>query len=264
MKNINSEKKPLVSVVIPCYNQGHFLSEAVESVLGSTYENIEVVVVNDGSTNLDSIEILEKFSMPKTKIIHQENKGLAEARNTAIRNANGKYILPLDADDKIAPKFIAKAVEVLESKANIGIVGGKTYLFGSQNGIWDLPEYKYPDILKCNCLICSHVFRKQDWETVGGYNPNMIYSLEDYDFWLSLIEIGREVHQFDEVTFYYRKYEESMISSVSHKKLSEMSVQLIKNHVDLYLKNRFELISVLVYLEKVEAIEKLNEMPLSN
>ncbi len=236
---------PLVSVIIPCFNQAQYLKEAINSVLVSTYENIEIIVVNDGSTSDESIDILKTFSMPKTKIIHQENQGPSSARNKGIENASGKYILPLDADDKINKNYIEKAVEVLENNENIGIVGHKTEFFGTQEGIFDLPKYKFPDILAGNCLVCSCVYRREDWQKVGGYNPNMNEGLEDWDFWLSVIELGRDVYQFDEVMFYYRIHDVSRNAELVGEKKARMLDQLVKNHIDLYLQNKKELTTLL-------------------
>lgn len=128
--------KPLVSVVVPCYNQGVYLREAVESVLASSYENIEIIVVDDGSTEPATIDVLTGFSMPKTRLIRQENRGPSVARKNAIAEAKGKYILPLDADDKISADLIERSLEVLEQDARVGIVGHQTELFGAEQRVW--------------------------------------------------------------------------------------------------------------------------------
>lgn len=232
--------KPLVSVVVPCYNQGIYLREAVESVLASSYENIEIIIVDDGSTELETLEVWKGFSMPKTRVIHQENQGLAMARNNGIAEAKGKYILPLDADDKISSDLIERSVDVLEQDARVGIVGHQTELFGAEQRVW-APRYRFPEILGRNCLVCSCMFRREDWALVGGYNSNMVYGWEDHDFWLSIIELGREVFQFDEVMFYYRKHGVSMLSSMTEDHNVLMRNQLVKNHLDLYLTHPDEL-----------------------
>lgn len=224
---------PLVSIIIPCYNQAHYLKECLDSVFAQSYQNFEVVIVNDGSTNPDTTAILNKLTYPKLTIIHQENKGLSTARNIAIQNAKGKYILPLDADDKIAPAFLEKAVQILEENENIGIVSGLTEFFGVKTGLFQLPPYQFPVILKQNMLVCSCLFRRADWQAVGGYNANMKYGLEDWDFWLSLIELNREVYQLNEMCLYYRKHHISMTTQLEKNKIL-MFEQIIKNHPALY------------------------------
>ena len=103
---------PTVSVVIPCYNQGQYLDEAVESVISQTYQDFEIIIINDGSNDLETIEILKNYQKPKTRIIHTENQGVIAARNRAIEAAQGKYILPLDADDKIGNTYLEEAVQL--------------------------------------------------------------------------------------------------------------------------------------------------------
>lgn len=228
-------KNPIVSVIIPCYNQAQYLAECLDSVMAQTFQDFEVIVVNDGST--EGIDILQTLNYPKTTVIHQENKGLPEARNTAIKHAKGKYIFPLDADDMISEITLEKAVSVLQNNPDVGIVGGKTELFGVETGVWNLPLYKFPDILRGNCLVCSCLFRRSDWEKVGGYNPNMIYGLEDWNFWLSLVELGRQVYQFDDVFLHYRKHHKSMVTELKNERNEMMIQQIIKNHPALYKKH---------------------------
>ena len=111
-----------VSVVIPCYNQGAFIDDAVNSVLAQTFSDFEIIIVNDGSTDATTNALLERYSRPKTTVIHTENQGVCAARNTAIKAAAGKYILPLDADDKIEPTYLEKAVNVFDNHPETGVV----------------------------------------------------------------------------------------------------------------------------------------------
>jgi len=113
---------PQVSVIIPCYNHGRYLDDAIASVLVQTYQNLEILVIDDGSTEPETIEVLQNYQQPKTRIIRTENQGVAAARNLGIAQAQGTYILPLDADDKIADSYLEKAVTLLESNQQLGIV----------------------------------------------------------------------------------------------------------------------------------------------
>lgn len=241
---------PKVSVIIPCYNQGQYLKEAVDSVLASTYENIEIIVINDGST--EDVDIIKNFSAPKTKVIHQENQGVCNSRNNAIKAASGKYILPLDADDKIHPEYIEKAVKIHENNEKIGIVYCKAEYFGKKKGEWEVKDYKFPDCLWKNEIFNSAMYKKSDWEAVGGYNPQMKYGNEDWEFWLSLIERGVEVYKISEVLFYYRqgKNTRSKELEASGNQLEQVK-QLMKLHPNLYIDN---LASVLQPLTKILAI----------
>src|SRR5918993_3738999 len=113
---------PLVTVVIPCYNQAHFLTEAIESVLSQSYPNFEVVVVDDGSTD-DTSEVASRYPQ-KVRLIRQENRGLAGARNTGIGHARGEYLVFLDADDRLLPKALEVGIEQLEAHPECAFVSG--------------------------------------------------------------------------------------------------------------------------------------------
>ena len=229
------DKSVLVSVIIPCYNQGEFLEECLTSVFASSYKLVEVIVVNDGSTdNTKSIidELQNKFIF---QVIHQENKGLAETRNVGIRVAGGKYILPLDSDDKIGQTYIENAFKTLELNLNIGIVYCKALLFGEKQGEWILPNYSFEQILTHNLIFNCALFRREDYDKTNGYNSNMKEGWEDWDFWLSLIELGLQVERLEEVGFYYRIRNNSMVRSLNKEKNDRLRKQIYLNHLDLYL-----------------------------
>ena len=226
-----------VSVVIPCYNQGEYLPEAVESVRSQTHKNLEIIIVNDGSDDAKTSDICSAYAGPDVRVVATSNQGLAAARNNGIALASGTYILPLDADDRIAPEYIAKALEVLERQSDVGIVYCKARLFGAVEGEWHLPEYSLEEILKDNVIFCSALFRREDWESVGGYDPGMVYGWEDYDFWLSLIERGRKVHRLREHYFFYRVSPESMVRSKEKSQKVEMFKRIFQRHQKLFSDN---------------------------
>ena len=225
---------PKVSIIIPCYNQGAYLEEAVRSVLDQTFQDFEILIVDDGSTDEASIRILKGCPWPKTRVIHTENRGLAAARNNGIREARGEYILPLDADDKIGPGYLEDAVRILDRHPDIGIVYSEAAYFGVRTGHWHLPEYTPDQMLFQNLIFCSALFRRADWERAGGYNINMIYGWEDWDFWLSLIQLGVRVYRIPKVHFFYRLRDASMIQDMDEGRQFFMRLHAILNHSDLY------------------------------
>lgn len=224
-----------VSVIIPCYNQGAYLDEAVDSVLDQTYEDFEIVIVNDGSTDPHTIELLANYRRPKTGVLHTVNQGLAAARNAGITAALGEYILPLDADDKIGPLYLEKAVAVLEGSPDVGIVYCLGRLFGAAERMVAAPEFSVRKMLFSNLIFASGFFRRADWRAVGGYNPNMRHGCEDWDFWLSLIELGRTAYRIPEVLFHYRIKEVSMNASMDAARRVDMHLQLMRNHPALFI-----------------------------
>ncbi|MHB8120990.1 MAG: glycosyltransferase family 2 protein [Desulfuromonadaceae bacterium] len=225
---------PRVSVIIPCYNHGEYLDEAVDSILAQTFRDFEIIIVNDGSTDAQTIATLENYQRPHTRVLHTSNQGLAMARNNGIREACGEFILPLDADDRVAPDYLEKGVAIMDASPGTGIVYCLADCFGAQQGRWDIPEYSPRGMLLTNLIFCCSLFRKSSWEQTAGYNPNMNRGWEDWDFWLSLIERGCTVQRIPEVLFFYRVAPESMVRSMDRKVRVEMHLQLMRNHPGLF------------------------------
>lgn len=227
-----------VSVIIPCYNQEKFLSEAISSTIGN-FSDFEIVVVNDGSTSEKAEEkinkICDNFKNINIKVIHQENQGVCHARNNAILHACGEYILPLDADDLIENEYLQQASKILDKSPDIGIVYCNAEYFGEKNGVWNLAKATKFNMLIQNRIFNSSMFRKSDWAKVGGYNPNMVKGCEDWDFWLSLIECGFKTFKIEKVLFRYRKLKLSRTQNAL-KNYYNIRKQIIKNHKSLYLK----------------------------
>lgn len=224
---------PKVSVIIPCYNQGTFIDEAVDSVLAQTFSDFEIIIVNDGSTDAATNALLKNYSRPKTTVVTTLNQGVCAARNTAIQMSGGGYILPLDADDKIEPSYLEKAVAVLDNDPKTGVVYCRADLFGAQRGEWDLKPFSLKQMMNGNCVFVSALFRRTDWDAVGGYNVNMVHSLEDWDFWLSFVERNIGFYQIPETLFHYRKHAVSR-TILSRGKDRESQLGIILNHLDLY------------------------------
>lgn len=224
-----------VSVIMPCYNQGIYLEEAVASVLNQTFRNFEVIVVNDGSTDPYTVELLANYRRPHTRVLHTPNQGLAAARNAGIAAAAGEYILPLDADDKIGHRYLERAVAVLERDPDIGIVYCRGRLFGAEERPIVAPEFSVRKMLFSNLIFAAGFFRRADWQKVGGYNPNMRHGCEDWDFWLSLIGQGRKAYRIPEELFFYRIKEASMNASMDTGRRIDMHLQLMRNHPALFV-----------------------------
>ncbi len=241
-----------VSIIIPCYNQKEYIKEAIESALNQTYPDIEIIVINDGSTD-NSAAIIKSFATRHNNIIfidNKENKGVIYSRNIAIKAASGEYILPLDGDDKIDPFYAEKAVNIFEnfSKRNsandiLKIVYCKTKLFGNNNEEFKLDKFSPDKIIFNNCIPNSAMFRKIDFVKAGGYKDYMKDGLEDWDLWLSLLENSQNkencVYQIDEFLFYYR-ISNKITRNKCHDEIkkNELLELIFKNHIDLYLNNK--------------------------
>jgi len=231
-------KEGKVSIITPCYNQGKYLAETLDSVLAQTWSDWECIVVNDGSSdNTDEVakQYLRKDN--RIKYINQENQGLSMARNNAIIQSDGEFLLPLDSDDIIAPTYLEKAVDAFNKSSEVKLVYCKAEFFGKRKGLWKLEEYDYEKFIWKNCIFCSSVYRRNDFNKTNGYNPNMKYGFEDWDFYLSLLGKEDKVIRLDEVLFYYRKKEKKSVAIKTdaldiHKE--EALVQLYHNHEEIY------------------------------
>lgn len=225
---------PVVSIIIPCYNQGAFLTDSIGSVLASTMEEYEIIVVDDGSTDGETRRILEELDYPRTRVLRTENGGLAAARNNGIAAARGRYILPLDADDRIGPDYLEQGVAVLNARPEVGIVYCRGELFGIRSGPIEAPDYTLPRMRFSNLIFSCALFRRDDWGACGGYDPGMVHGCEDWDFWLSLIAMGRQVVQLPEVMFFYRIRQESMNRAMDRQKRLAMHRRMAANHPGLF------------------------------
>jgi glycosyltransferase involved in cell wall biosynthesis len=228
---------PVISIIVPCYNQASFLPETLNSVLAQTIANWECIIVNDGST--DNTENVAKNYLAKDdrfKYIYQQNDGSSSARNAGISLAKGEYILPLDADDLINDKYIEKALNSYKDNKNLKLVYCKANKFGTQNMYWDLEPYSYQNLLINNCIFCSAVYRKSSWEQIGGYNTHFKKGLEDWDFWIRLLNIESEVFQIPEILFYYRIKEESRNTLIQHDDIETYRELIYNAEIENYRK----------------------------
>ena len=232
-----------VSVVITCYNQGQYLEECINSVTNSDYPNIEIILVDDGSEDTFTQKTLDKLDSGKIRIIRQNNQGVCAARNNGIAAASGKYILPLDADDKIAETYISKAVEILAQNPQIGIVLCNGILWAFQSGgegKWKLKNPTITNMLIQNRIFPSALFRKSDFEKLGGYNPIMETGCEDWELWLNFLENGLKPYKIDEELFYHRIAENFRSkNAIRPQNYIKIRYNIIKLHKKLYLKYSF-------------------------
>lgn len=228
--------KPLVSVIIPCFNYGQYLEAAIDSVLSQTFQNFEIIVVDDGSNDALTIEVLEHLDKPKTKIIRQSNQKLPSARNNGIKVAEGKYICCLDADDLLKPTYLEKCLIRLETE-NLDVCHTWIQEFGDSCAIGKPGQFDLESLIYYNCVSVSAVFKRTAWEKAGGYDEAMVDGYEDWNFWIAIAKMGTVGAQIDEPLFWYRKHGSSMIDSALEK--HEMLCQRIQaNHRELY-SNRY-------------------------
>lgn len=198
----------LISVVIPCYNPKSLLEETVASVRRQTHNRWEIVVVNDGSDDPDSLRILENLEQQNlpwvTVIHHQENRGPAAARNTGFRHSRGEYLVPLDSDDLLEPVMMQVCLTELQAHPDIGFAYFDYKVFGDKNYIERPGEYNLYRLLNENFMAHCIFVRREAWEESGGYDEWLRWSYEDWDFSLLLGQKGWYGHYIPEKLFAYR------------------------------------------------------------
>ena len=185
---LNTMTPPLISVVVPCYNQGEFLKECISSVLSQTYKNIEIIIVDDGSTDSSPDVVNEQCKRHGCISCHHIlRSGVSAARNFGISNAAGDLILPLDADDLIRKEFLSETIIPLSR--NIGdIIYTDIEFFGEKTGIKRMGKYNYNKFAIKNQMANTSLFKKEHWKEVGGYNETFLDGYEDWEFWINICE----------------------------------------------------------------------------
>jgi len=228
---------PKVTIAIPCFNHGAFLQETLDSVETQTFTDYEIIIVDDGSTDIETLKFLNTLVRPKTRVISTANRGVSAARNQAITEASGEYLLPLDADDKIAPTYLEKAVAILDAKSDVALVYSDQVMFGEKEGLLALPPYDRRRLLVENLIHASAVFRKSVWEKVGGYSEKMTCGWEDWDFWIAVSALSLDVVKLKEPLFYYRIRSSSRDNVMGISSKLAMYGIMVWRHKALYSRN---------------------------
>lgn len=210
--------QPLVSVVIPCFNYGKFVVGAIDSVLAQTLADVEIIVVDGGSTDNETLEILSALQRPRTHMFFRDGRHLVgDNRNYGIERARGRYICCLDADDTLDATYLEKAVFYLETYG-YDVVSTAIKFVGARDGHMGIVERPdLTDMVNGNHVLTCAVFRKQLWEAVGGYIDMGIgkhHVAEDWDFWIRLAANGARIRNISgEYLFNYRVHEGGSLSS---------------------------------------------------
>ncbi len=202
--------EPLVSVVIATYNMGKYVAAAIESVLAQTYSNVELLVVDDGSSD-DTREVVQRFlSDPRVRYLAQKNSGQTVAKNVGIRASTGKYVGFCDADDRWMPHKLARQVPVLEARESVGVVYSKvSYIVEPPAPPVEEPKVPCPsgrvteDLYLINFIpFGTALVRREALEQAGSFNETYRMGI-DWDLWLRM-SLRWEFVFIDEPTYIYR------------------------------------------------------------
>lgn len=232
---------PKLSVIIPCYNHGEFLPEAVASVVSAHRDDVELIVIDDGSTDELTRSQMGALSAQGIHVIRQENRGLAAARNAGIKASRGEYILPLDADNSIRPEYIDRGIQILDAQPRVGVVYGDAQWKGTRTGRWSVGPFNPNRLLHWNYIDACAVYRRDIWIQNGGYDGTMpVQGFEDWDFWIGALEHGWKFHYVPEILFDYRTADNSMTVHMI-KFEEEISQFVATKHGPLYRRALFQL-----------------------
>lgn len=226
----------LLSVIIPFYNLGGFIRETVDSVMASAYPNKEILIINDGSTDTQSLQVLQELEkLPGIQVVHKKNEGLAESRNHGARLARGQFMAFLDADDKVHPEYYSRAIGVLQQYDNVFFAGAWVQYFGRKKSIWPTWNPEPPYFLIHNSVNSSALVYKTAAFLQAGFNDKLVdYGIEDYESVVNLLKNGFRGVVFPECLFYYRIRHNSMYRAITRHKILYSYSYIAQKHAVLY------------------------------
>ena len=227
---------PIISVVIPCYNDGIYLPETIQKLKLQTEQSFEIIIVNDGSTDAHTLEVLADLStQDHIQVLHKENGRMSSARNYGVQHANGKFIAALDADDYFDPSFFTKALSVFEKEPNTAVVTSYIKFFGTKSGKSKPRGGNAFNFLFSNqCPACAMV-RKEVWDQVGGYDETMKLGYEDWEFYIRITKLGLQVHLIPAYLLFYRQTHKSTLQNHTHPNRKQIIEYILDKHKDWYL-----------------------------
>lgn len=245
------------TVVIPCFNHGRFVADAVRSALEQTDAQTRVVVVNDGSTDADTrsacdaCKILTRDSIERVRVIHQDNRGLPAARNVGARAASDEgwceYLVFLDADDYIQPSFVsrlhAEVVAAQDKQRTVSHAYCQERLVDRAFGIWTVPEWDPVLLLVTNLHPVTALVRRECFESAGGFDESMTLGYEDWELWVRLSSRGLRGVRVREPLFNWRRHTDITMVMEAVTRHEQLFGFIADKHKDLYARHAAEVIA---------------------
>ncbi len=242
-------KNPRATIIVPCFNHGRFVAEAVASALDQTDAEVRVVVVNDGSDDGTTPgacdDLLQTFGSDRVRVVHQQNTGLPGARNRGAQEAESEYLAFLDADDTIAPGFVSTLAKALERNptaidtVRVSHAYCQETLTDRAHGTWRVPEWDAELLLITNLHPVTCLIRRDVFEEVGGFDASMTDGYEDWEFWVRLSARGYRGVRVAEPLFFWRRHSQDTMIHDAVTRHDQLYSRIIDRHRDLY-NTRFE------------------------
>lgn len=235
---------PTLSIIIPCYNSAKTAEETFQSIINQDFTDWEAIIVNDGSPdNIEEIALKWVNKDHRFNYFKKENGGLGTARNFGINHAKGKYILPLDSDNKVESTFAKKALPILENNPTVGVLYGDAIYFGDKDEHKVVGDFDSLKLAKTNYIDACAIIRKEVFDKIGLYDVNMPYQgIEDWELWIRITKSNYTFYYLNQPTYYYRITGNSMIRSFNPKMTeSNMGYLYVKHFwffISTFWKNR--------------------------
>lgn len=224
-----------VTVVIPCYNHGEHLGEAVDSALGQAQVSAKVLIVDDGSTDRSTItEISRQARRDRVAAISASNLGPGAARNLGLRHVDGAYAIVLDADDRLLPEFASVCLAVLDGDGQVGIASTWIQSFGAADWKFRPRGGTGVDFVRQNECGSMAMIRLSAWREVGGYSSDLAF--EDWDFYLKIVEFGWRIEIVESFLAEYRLNEKSR-NTASAQNRPDAVRELLRRHRALFVEH---------------------------
>ncbi len=245
-------KLPIISVIIPCFNDGMYISETIEKIKAQTFKEFEIIVVNDGSTDDNTLEILNKLSREDIIVLHKENGKMSSARNFGANHSKGSLLVTVDADDYFDTTFFEKAFSILNNHSNIAVVSSYVKMFGEFNSKSRPRGGGEFNFLFSNECSAAAMIRKSCWEEIGGYDEEMKLGYEDWEFYIRIVQKGWQIYIMPEYLAYYRQTKKSTRINITEPNRKSIINYIITKHNNWYLKSLLELIDKkeIIYTER--------------
>lgn len=240
---MNQNNPPLVSVVIPCYNHENFVQDSIQSVINQTYQNIELIIIDDGSKDGSVEKIQEMISVCQERFIrfefrHRPNKGLSATLNEALEWCQGIYYSAIASDDMMLPGKTKLQVEFLDTHENISAVFGGIELIDNNNikiseRVRQSKQYRFKDIIlhQHDLPAPTQMIRLSALKRVGGYDPDIV--IEDWYMWIKLSELG-DLYYMDHLLCLYRQHATNISKNLEKMRQGRAKVLSFYKDSDLY------------------------------
>jgi glycosyltransferase involved in cell wall biosynthesis len=235
----------LVSVIIPCYNQGAFIQDAIDSVIAQKYKNWEIIIVDDGSTDEGTIEKLKEINNISVAIYFQQNKGVSAARNLGASKAQGEFLLFLDGDDKIEKEYLQLAINAFCLNDKLNYVYCDLQEFGETNNYRSLELLNIKKILLYNQTHVSAILKKSLWIASNGFDESFKKGWEDWDFIIRVLKLNIVFYKIPKAMLLYRILKKSRDKTAVEIYNKDLQNQIYRKHLESYLVYYDEPISVL-------------------